>query len=373
MDALILCCGTGGGHSGAARALQEELERRGHSADIMDPYSLINEKMGENVGGAYVSMVLRAPWAFATLYQMGEIYRRLPIKSPVYAFNKRMADPLRRYLEEHHYDILLMPHLFPAMTVKAMKEEGYTLPPTMYIPTDYTCIPFTEETDCDYIDLPSPRLVDEYIAKKTRPESIRTFGIPVRAEFSDETPREQLMEDLDLDLDPDRHYILLTGGSMGAGKLYRVARKLQKYLQVHPNHTLITVCGTNKGLYNRLISRYGDNAQMITLSVTHHMGAFMKISDAILTKPGGLSCTEAAVSNIPIIFISPIRGVESHNLKFFSTLGLGVNLVNHRGRIGRSLELLALPKYREQIIRLQREEINPHAAEDIIDFMETLV
>ncbi len=337
----------------------------------MDPYSLISEKMGENVGGAYISMVLRAPWAFAALYQMGELYRKLPIRSPVYAFNKRMADPLRRYLGEHQYDMILIPHLFPAMVIKAMKEDGADLPPTIYIPTDYTCIPFTEETGCDYMDIPSPRLADEFIAKKIKPETILTFGIPVRAEFFVSTPREKLLEEMDLD--PDRHYVLLTGGSMGAGKLFRVVRKLQRFLQIHPDYTLIVVCGTNTQLYNRLTAHYGDHGQIILMQVTDHMGTLMHVSDAILTKPGGLSCTEAAVSNTPIIFISPIRGCESHNLKFFSTLGLGVNLVNHRGRIGSALETFAIPEYREQMIRLQQEEINAHAAEDICDFMETLV
>ncbi len=371
MDALIMICGTGGGHIGAAYAIKEELEKRGHSAEFLDPYVLINEKLSNNIGDAYVDMVRRAPWAFATLYQMGEIYRRLPIRSPVYALNKRVADPLRRYLAEHHYDILICVHLFPAMIVKAIKEDGGELPPTIYVPTDYTCIPFTEETGCDYMDIPSPRLADDFIAHGIEPKEILTFGIPVRKEFSDPTLREELLAQLELD--PGKRYILLAGGSMGAGKLYKVAKKLKKFLRVHPRHVLIVICGTNRKLYNRMDRHFGKMEQVILLHVTDRMGALMKVSDAILTKPGGLSCTEAAVSNRPIIFVSPIRGCESHNLSFFSTLGLGVDLVKHRRRIGRTLDLLEKPEYAEQMLRLQREEINSHAAEDICDFAETLV
>ncbi len=371
MDVLIMACGTGGGHSGAAFALKEELEKRGHAAEFLDPYTLINEKLSTNIGDAYVDMVRRAPWAFAALYQAGEIYRRLPIRSPVYALNKRVADPLRRYLAEHHYDVIIASHLFPAMIIKAIKEDGGELPPTIYIPTDYTCIPFTEETGCDYMDIPSARLVDEFLSHGIEPEQIRTFGIPVRAEFSDPTPREELLAQLELD--PDKRYLLLAGGSMGAGKIYRVAKKLRKFLRVHPNHVLVIICGTNRKLYNRLDKRYGKEEQMIFLHVTERMGAFMKVSDTILTKPGGLSCTEAAVCNRPIIFVSPIRGCESHNLRFFSVLGLGINLVNHRRRIGRTLDMLAKPEYAEQMLQMQREEINANAAADICDFAESLV
>ena len=35
MDALILTCGTGGGHNSAAKAVKEEMERRGHHVHLM--------------------------------------------------------------------------------------------------------------------------------------------------------------------------------------------------------------------------------------------------------------------------------------------------------------------------------------------------
>ncbi len=371
LDALILSCGTGGGHGGTAYALKKELERRGHTADMMDPYTLINEHLGDNIGGAYVSMVRWVPGLFAALYQAGEIYRKLPIRSPVYAFNKRMAAPLRRYVAEHHYDIIIAPHMFPGTVIQAIKDEGADFPPSIYVATDYTCIPFTEEVGCDYQVIPSPRLVDEFAAKGIDPAKIRPFGIPVRREFSDTIPREELIGQLGLD--PTKRYILLASGSMGSGKLTRVVRKLEKYLDVHPNHVLVVICGTNDRLYDRLFSRYEDHPQMILLHITDRMGAYMQVSDAIITKPGGLSVTEAAVVGKPMIFVEPIRGCESHNLKFFSILGMGADLVNHRGRVGRTLELLTQPEYAQQMIRLQHEEINPHAAEDVCDLAEEIV
>ena len=40
MRVLILSCGTGGGHNAAASAMKEALEARGHSADVLNPYTL---------------------------------------------------------------------------------------------------------------------------------------------------------------------------------------------------------------------------------------------------------------------------------------------------------------------------------------------
>lgn len=46
-----------------------------------------------------------------------------------------------------------------------MKRKGYELPPTVFVGTDYTCIPFTEETECDYYVIPAKDLEKEYIKR----------------------------------------------------------------------------------------------------------------------------------------------------------------------------------------------------------------
>lgn len=45
MEALILSCGTGGGHNAAGRAIEEELLRLGHKAVMLNPYNLAGEKL----------------------------------------------------------------------------------------------------------------------------------------------------------------------------------------------------------------------------------------------------------------------------------------------------------------------------------------
>ena len=40
MDALILSVGTGGGHNAAGYAVKEELLRRGHNVEMMNPTTL---------------------------------------------------------------------------------------------------------------------------------------------------------------------------------------------------------------------------------------------------------------------------------------------------------------------------------------------
>ena len=92
MDALILSCSTGGGHNAAGEALKEELIDRGHHVEMFDPYSLISSRLASGIGNVYIKLVQKSPKLFGFVYRLGEVYRRLPFRSPVYFINKKLAE-----------------------------------------------------------------------------------------------------------------------------------------------------------------------------------------------------------------------------------------------------------------------------------------
>ena len=47
----------------------------------------------------------------------------------------------------------------------------------------------------------------------------------------------------------------------------------------------------------------------------------MDATELILTKPGGLSTTEAAVKGLPMLFIDAVPGCETRNIEFFISNG----------------------------------------------------
>lgn len=53
MDALIMSCGTGGGHNAAGTAIAEELNLRGHHAVMINPYSLCDNKSEHIIDNIY--------------------------------------------------------------------------------------------------------------------------------------------------------------------------------------------------------------------------------------------------------------------------------------------------------------------------------
>lgn len=244
----------------AAQALREELEHRGHHVDMLDPYTLCGGRLDEKVGNCYIRCAQKAPGLFGLVYRLGDLYRRLPFKSPVYWANRRAAERMEAFLETHSYDLIVSTHLFPIEILTYLRKKGTALPKILYISTDYTCIPFTEETECDYYLVPR-RTQEEFCRWGIPPEKVIPMGIPVRPGFRKDMDREKAVESLGLN--PNRRYILLAGGSIGAGKILRAVEILQEYLRRQKDTVLIVVAGSNGRLYEKLKARYGEERRKI--------------------------------------------------------------------------------------------------------------
>lgn len=366
MDALILTCGTGGGHNSAAKAVKQEMEHRGHHVHLMNPYMLRSMALTRAIDGLYIFIAKRMPRFFGVIYNIGEAYRRLPGHSPVYGANHRAARCLNDYLKENHFDAVIMTHLYPAEMITYLKSLGEELPFTLFIATDYACIPFTEETDCDAYVIPMESLKKDFLRFHIPEEKLKPLGIPVSKQFSQKESRKEAIEKLGLE--EDKHYILISGGSMGAGHIEQIVEYLLERYENEEKVRLIVLCGSFQKLYDKLKAH--PSQKVIPLNFTDQMPDYLKACDLYLTKPGGLSSTEAAVAGVPLIHISPIPGCESKNLKCFKNRGMAIPAVKTKEELFRALDALDSEQARETMIRNQHKWIPEDAAGAICRFVE---
>ena len=368
LKVLILSCGTGGGHNAAAEAVKEQFEKNGHETVLMNPYDLKSKKLAESINNIYIKSVQTAPGIFGKVYGLGEIYRKLPGRSPVYYINKKIAVLLYEYIRKEQFDIIVMSHLFPAEIITYIRLHGGMLPQTIYIATDYACIPFTEETICDKYVIPAKSLKYEFESHGIEETRLSFAGIPVKAAFRENITKQEAIQTLKLN--PQRRYILIEGGSVGAGNIKRIVQLL--YEKYHDSvYKLIVVCGKNTKLFDELWKRY-ENA-VIILKYVDNLHMYMKASDVFITKGGGLSSTEAAVSGIPIIHVTPIPGCETKNCRFFSRSGMSIWVKNPQKQLIPSMEKLMDGKRSGVMRDRQQSIINREAAEDICELAENMV
>lgn len=373
MKVLILSCNTGGGHNAAGGALARCLRDRGHGVDQVDFLALAGEKVSQLVCGAYIEMAKHLPGLFGLTYGLGRAVSTaeqfLKLHSPVYAACAQVVPALEAYLAEHPCGAVVSPHMFPAMALTEMKRRGLPLPLTAAVATDYTCIPFFQEADCDYVLLPSPMCVDEFTRRGFPPDKLVPLGIPVAEEFRQKTGKAESRRLLGLK--EDCPWVLVMGGSMGAGQIAQLTRGLLYVMR--PEVRLAVVCGSNERLLRRMERTYGDNPRVRVVGFTSQVARYMEASDLLYTKPGGITSTEGAVMGVPMVHMRPIPGCETRNRELFTREGMSVSARSVLALAVKGRRLLASPERQEDMRRAQHRQVAQDAAGQIADFLEKRV
>ena len=360
---LILSCGTGGGHNSAAMAIQENLREKNIQADFVEYLEIINKKVKTKVNNLYIKSTKGNGKIFKRVYHLGELYQKTRLKSPIYALNYLNKNKLYKYIQENGYNYVITTHLFAAQALTAIKKEH----PIHFIAvaTDYVCIPFWEETNPDYFIIPSEDLKADFIKKGIPEEKLLPYGIPVSRGYREKLTKAEAKQKLELKEEKD--YILVLTGSMGFGNVYKMIQKLIEKIQ---NVICIVACGNNKTLLEKINQEYGEKSNIIALGFKTNIYEYMKASEIILTKPGGLTTTEVAVSRKPLIHTMPIPGCENYNAEYFAKRKMGIKCEDVNEVIENTKILLNDQKLQNELIENQKKNICTNTCDRIAQLIE---
>lgn len=362
MKALILSCSTGGGHNSAALAIKEALIEKNVQADFVEYLSIINDKLKDRVNKIYIDSTKGNGGAFKIAYKLGELYQKTNFISPIYEVSRIHKEKLYKYIIENNYNYIITTHLFPAEALTAIKKEH----PIKFIAvaTDYVCIPFWEETDPDYLIIPSKELEEDFVIKGIPREKLIPLGIPVAKAYSGKYEKDKCKQELNLN--KNEKYTLILTGSMGFGNIMDM---LKEMLEKIDNINFIIATGKNKKLLDKINATYKGNSRILAIPFTTKLDLYMKSSEIILTKPGGLTTTEIAVMNKPFIHTNPIPGCENYNANFFEERNMSIKCTTLNEIITSTKNLLENEKLQNKMINNQIKYINKNASKEIAEFI----
>ena len=356
---LILSCGTGGGHNSAAKAILEELLSQGLEADFTEYLEIINTNLKNKVNEIYLKSTNNEGKTFKVAYKLGEIYQKTNIKSPVYGLNQLNKNKLYDYIKRNGYEYIITTHLFAAQALTAIKKEhriNFTA-----VATDYVCIPFWRETNPDFMITPSDELKSSFIDQGVKESKLIPLGIPVKRAYSEDYDINECKKKVGLDI--NKRYVLLLTGSMGFGNVEEIVDELKNNIN---SINLIVACGTNKELYEKL---KGKN-NVIPLEFTENIDLYMKSSDIILSKPGGLTTTEIAVLGKPFIHTMPIPGCENYNANFFESHKMSLKCMNIPEIVESTKLLLENKDLCRELVENQRKYMNRNSCRDLVNLIK---
>ena len=150
---------------------------------------------------------------------------------------------------------------------------------------------------------------------------------------------------------------------MGFGNVEEIVDELKNNIN---RINLIVACGTNKELYEKL---KGKN-NVIPLEFTENIDLYMKSSDIILSKPGGLTTTEIAVLGKPFIHTMPIPGCENYNANFFESHKMSLKCMNIPEIVESTKLLLENKDLCMELVENQRKYMNRNSCKDLVNLIK---
>ncbi|MBR2721611.1 MAG: hypothetical protein IKB75_02415 [Clostridia bacterium] len=330
MRILILSANTGGGHNSTAAALGEQLEKLGAEHQTADTLSFISEKVSKFISWGHTYLYRKLPLLFGWGYRYEEKH---PPKF-IYEQCNKGVDSLYQFLLEGKFDAVICVHVFSSMMMTGVREKYEYNIPSFFVSTDYTCHPGVSESKMDGFFIPHAMLCGEFVRSGVKADKMHPTGIPVRHEFYLQMDKTEAREKLGLPL--DQKVLVVSFGSMGCGQLEKHATYLAEHLG--EDICIVVLCGTNQKTYETLLPRANERFRVI--SFTKEMAVYMSAADAYITKPGGLTTTEAIAKRLPMLLMDAVPGCETRNFQFLTSMGVARGAKNWKQLTELANELL---------------------------------
>lgn len=355
MKALILSTKTGQGHNSASMAIASCLENEGWEAIVSDVLKSGKRNVSAPVSALYDNIVLHMPALFGMLYRAGELVSSSKRHSPIYYLNSIYSGKLLDKIKSTEPQIIICPHIFSAQAITRLYEKHELSTPSVGILTDYTCSPFWEETRLDAYVIPAPQLIDEFAYKGIPREKLYPLGIPVNSCFKKTHDKAEARRLFGITADK---VFTVMGGSMGYGYIRELSTLLAGKM---PRAQVIAVCGNNE----KLFKSFTGISNIIPFQFIDNIDILMDATDVLLTKPGGLSSTEALSKRLPVVLTCPIPGGEERNADFLSSIGVAEYAKTPESAVEKAIELVFDMRKRKKMIEAQEKYINRDADRDI--------
>ena len=319
MRVLIATITAGGGHLQAAAALDEAWRalRPGDTVERVDVQKFFSPLHRKVHSDGYITLVERTPELWGMVFKTTDnpkLVRRLAKFRK--AFPPGSTLRIIKYLKQFKPDVVLCTHYLPVeILAKAGEKWEGTLPFAVCVVTDFEAHALWMGEAVDLYCVAAEETKARLVARGAAAENIVVTGIPIAGKFSQ--PLDAPAVRKRYGLRDDLATLLVLGGGFGMGPVAEILCELNKV--EHPFQTLV-VAGRNEELRRELAVLENKHPTHVLGFVTN-MHELMAVADLIITKPGGLTSSEALAMGKPLFILNPIPGQEAANSDFLLERG----------------------------------------------------
>ena len=345
MRVLIATVTAGGGHLQAAAALEEAWTSQHPSDEVkrVDLLDLVPKLQRKFYAEGYVKLIAHAPELYELFFNKTDNPKRL---RELGKFRRGFAEHTNRkfvrLVKQFEPDVVLCTHFLPLEVLGAMKsKKGARHPFVVCIVTDFEAHALWMEPVVDLYCVAAEETKARLVARAVERERVTVTGIPIGARFS--LPIDASAVRRRRGLRDDLPTVLLLGGGFGMGPIGDILTSLDA---IEREFQVVVVAGRNEALRRELAAHDRQHPTHV-LGFVSNMHEMMAVADLIISKPGGLTTSEALALGRPLLIVNPIPGQETANGDFLLERGAAAKVNRVEDLPFRIDRLLGSPKLTE--------------------------
>ena len=360
---LILTVSTGAGHNQAAKSLQLKYERMGHKVRVMDILKETHPAYDKVISDGYEFVAAKLPEVYKAMYEVADMktFNKLTNRYGLPGVNTRIDKIIKRSKP----NIIIATHPFAVGVVTALKRKHEIDATFISIVTDFRAHFAYYSQLVDAYIVGSEYTKQSLVAKGISAHKIYPYGIPINLAFLESNNIQQV------EAISDKFNVLVMAGSMGISKIAEIISEVI----TNEAYTVNIVCGKNEKLYQTIHDRYGhviDNDRVSVHGYTREIPKLMSAADVIITKPGGLTTTEALHKAVPMIIPCAIPGQEEENAEFLEQQGVAFRATTPEA-VGTCVDTLCKERRLHRRMVNQMKEISKfYSIDSIVELSENL-
>lgn len=365
---LVLSAAVGAGHMRAAQAIELALRKVVPNATIenRDVLEMTTASFRQIYGKAYLDLVNKAPHFLGYFYDMLDRPSRSGKNRTDQlrlAWQQLNLKPFLRFIQEQPWQLVINTHFLPAEMIASLRKKKELDLPQVMATTDFETHRMWVHQPCDaYFTATDEGAL--YLRSWGVPDSVpvEATGIPIHPVFTEAKERAGCLKRQGLS--GDRPIILQLAGGFGVGPIEKL---FQSLLQVEVPIELVVVTGRNEKVRASLQAiSVPDRHKVHILGFTDQIDELMAVADLVVSKPGGLTTSEALARGAAMVIVNPIPGQESRNSDFLLENGAAIKANNLATLAFKVTQLLRDPKRLDQLKKNARNLGRPNAAFDIV-------
>jgi processive 1,2-diacylglycerol beta-glucosyltransferase len=305
----------------------------------------------------------------------GFLYDRVERAREAGSFRKLVsrlgAHSLHALIEELQPSCVVCTHAFPCGIMSQYKRTIDPRLPVVGVVTDYVVHPFWIYRNIDAYAVATEEMRNALRARSVPDDRIRITGIPVDPRFALASSKREALRELGLDPEERRKLVLVMAGGLGIGPLEMMLRAL---CRVRRPIAAAVLVGRNARREERLRAWSSGLPYPVQVrGFENNVFDYMHAADVLLTKPGGLTISEALAARLPMVLVKPLGGQEQRNTRYLVKQRAAMRADNEDA-IARAVDriLATHPASRGRLLRRAESVRRPEAAADVAQIVRTL-